>query len=164
MAENLMVLVIFFFLIVIALVFYLNIEKRNIDFDKRDKQKIGTVNIKNLVSAMPQLQCSQAKVSKSSCIDMLNAKVMASYWQEIKDEYSPEWDYFNQKLGYLDISIHVLDPITGLWEDSLIIYSNKPDTTIYDQVYTPISLYNSTSNVVNDYSFGVLEIKVYYLE
>ena len=160
LGENVVVLVIFFFLLVIAVLFYANIQKSKIKAQQMEFQKIQTIDLKTIISTLPELLCTENEDVTENCIDIINLNSLASYWNSVKGRpQSQIRGYYRYRFGTTDISVKMLDPLTRNWTERWQIYSEPiKNWTSNSTVYMPVSLYNATSN---DYSFGVIELVVF---
>ena len=141
------------------MIFYANIQKSRFGTQQLEFQTRSAIDLKTVVSTLPELSCTEYNDVSSSCIDIINLESMSKYWQSIKDDLtSPERDYYKYKFGTSTIFIKMLDPETGVWTKNWTLYSQNQSLFYSRQIFIPISLYDATSD---DYSFGVLELKVF---
>ena len=72
MGESIAVLVVFFFLIVIAYSFYVKIQQSSLAVDIGKAQELRAIQLAQLVYYMPEVQCSSGtQLVKESCFDTL---------------------------------------------------------------------------------------------
>lgn len=149
MMETISVLFIFFILVFVGMIFYTNIMKSKIREDIDTRQDLKRIQISQIVSSLPELQCSQDNIVTSNCIDLLK---LDSASQIISENFE---DYFNF-FAYSNITVKRIFPdTTGTKEWQL--YSNTKDGS-RTRTYFPISLYEP----INDsYYFGLMTVEVY---
>lgn len=158
MGENVIMLVIFFFLLVIAVIFFAKIQKsrfttKTIEFESR-----SLLDMKTLISTMPELACSENTDVTENCLDIINLGFMENYWESI--QYKPESkvrEYYRYRFGLSEVSVKMLDPVEGRWTQNWTIY-NASNSKFYRLIYVPVSLFDAT---IDDYSFGLIQIKVF---
>lgn len=158
MGENVIVLIIFFFLLVIAVIFFTKIQKSSFSNKLVENQKLASIDLKTLLLTTPELRCVENKDIIENCIDITNAENMALLWLSIKDTTLPERDYYNYRYGAVNITIKRLDTRNGNWTKTLNLYDSEFNSTKVSVIPIPVSLYDAK---INDYSFGVLELRVY---
>lgn len=157
LGENVVVLVIFFFLLVIAVIFYAGIQKRSFDSKQTSARTVALIDLKTMVSAMPEILCTENNDVTDGCIDLINLGIMKEYWASIKDnESSLEREYYIYRFGLSEITIKKLNPLTGVWTNSWTLYNNSGGLNYSRPVFISVSLYNATTD---DYSFGILELR-----
>jgi hypothetical protein len=155
MGETIAVLVVFFFLLVIGLVFYVNIASTKAEESRYKNTELESVNVMKRALSLPELQCSHNNIVDEACVDrykiiaardaMLNSDVKASYF-----------DLF----GTSTISIIQIYPAPTtaaentvlLYDYRLIEFSSRLNTS------TPISIYNP---LTKSYAFGIMETVTY---
>jgi len=109
---------------------------------------------------MPEILCSENKDVTENCLDIINLMILSDYWNSVKDDIeseSKERDYYASRLGKANISVMMLNPVTGEWNGKWTIYDYRANGS-FIQLYVPVSLFNATSG---EYSFGIMDIKVY---
>jgi hypothetical protein len=152
MAENIAVIVIFIFIIVISLVFYTSY-KRAANEDKQRQLEIqNAIEIASRVAFLPELQCTQMGIVQPNCID--EYKLEAINDEDIIGK-NKNRVYFGI-LGYSTITLKTIFPVP---ENAIVLYSFTPDKwTVKEFVPIPISIYDPLSRQTQ---FGVLEVEVY---
>ncbi len=150
MFETIAVLMIFFVLIGFGLVFYSRMQGQQFQEKGKENFELKAVQTAQLVSFLPELQCSSDGIITNDCFDILKIEAFKKVCiGDIKNEY-----YFDT-FGYSRISIKQIYPEVIDWE----IY-DKPGSqeTDVSPMIVPISLYNASSH---DYNFGILSVEVY---
>ncbi len=147
--ETIAVLFIFFILIGIGAIFYVRIYKSNLEITKYEHSQSKSVTIAQRVIFMPELQCSEEKVVKDNCIDILKLEAA-------KNVINSNEIYYYDLLEFSEINITQEYPS----------FTNVPEWTVYSRkidkpsssfvTYVPISLYNPTTRT---YGFGILSIE-----
>ena len=150
MFETIAVLMIFFVLIGFGLVFYSRMQGQQFQEKGKENFELKAVQTAQLVSFLPELQCSSDGIITNDCFDILKIEAFKEVCKgDIKNEY-----YFDT-FGYSKISIKQIYPVVVDWE----IY-DKPvsQETDVSPMIVPISLYNASSH---EYNFGILNVEVY---
>lgn len=135
MFETIAVLVVFFFILVIGLMFYSNIEKKKISATKEEFSQLKAVEISQLVSSFPELECPTT-LETENCVDEYKLNKLDNYY----------YDFF----GYSTITVYDL-------EKDYLIYDN-PKQGSSSRMYVPVSIYDPASKIKK---FGILNITVY---
>lgn len=147
--ETIAVLFIFFILIGIGAIFYVRIYKSNLEITKYGNSQSKSVTIAQRVMFMPELQCSEDKVIKDNCIDILKLEAA-------KDVMESNQVYYYDLLEFGEINLTQIYPSSAnvpKWR----IYSRKiekPSSSFL--TYVPVSLYNATERT---YRFGIISIE-----
>ncbi|MBI4452410.1 hypothetical protein HY637_03200 [Candidatus Woesearchaeota archaeon] len=147
--ETIAVIFIFFILVGIGAIFYARIQKSNIGITKYEYSQSKSVIIAQRVMFMPELQCSEDKISRENCIDAL--KIDAA-----KKIMGSNQIYYYDLLEFSEINITQIYPSSSVPKPTTV-YSRKlekPGSSFL--TYVPISIYNSTTRI---YGFGVLSIE-----
>ena len=148
--ETIAVLFVFFMLIGIGMIFYVRIYKSNLETTKYGYSQSKSVAIAQRVMFLPELQCSEDKVIKDSCIDALKIDVA-------KKMMEANQIYYYDLLELSEINITKIYPNLAKVPEPTTIYSRKtgmPSSSFL--TYVPISIYNSTTRT---YEFGILSIE-----
>ena len=157
--ENVVVLIIFFFLLVIAVVFYAGIQKSKSNAKTIEYQSLSLLDLKTMVAALPELLCTENSDVTDGCVDAINAKAMADYWQSIKGNPSLiEREYYRHRFGSSLITVKRFDALNNAWKDTWVIYNETGNLSSYDTAYLPVSIYNITQGSVD---FGEIEVRAY---
>ena len=154
MFETIAVLLIFFVLIGFGLIFYSKIQGQGFQAKQEENFELKAIQTAQLVSFLPELQCSSDGIITDDCFDTL--KVEALYEiinnppnNDIKNKY-----YFDI-FGFSEITIKQVYPTVNNWP----IYKKIPNNyKAKSSIKIPISLYDANSR---KYGFGVLNIDVY---
>ena len=154
--ETIAVLFVFFILIVIGFVFYLNVVKGNLESEKEESSEIHSIELAQRVMFLPEIQCSEDVVKeKTNCIDILKLKSSEKIMKVKENEI-----YYYDLLEFSEVNVSQIYPSpTDTSLQNFNIYSRQ--TNDYKKVLStnvPVSLYNPTDK---RYSFGVLTIKTY---
>ena len=150
MVENIGVLVIFFVLIVIAMIFYFAFQSASIE-EKQGELKIrNALEITSKVSMLPELQCRKNKVAEAHCFDALKIDSAKLLFAQTQNE-----DYYFQQMGFSTIKVKWIYPYN---DEKQIYHKTMPEYTNNDTSRIPISLYDP---ITNSYDYGILEVNVY---
>jgi hypothetical protein len=150
MGETIAIMFVFFILLVIGAVFYMNIQRTSVSREITAAYDLRSVEISQVISYLPEAQCTDFNVVRPSCFDI--QKLIAI------SEMSGDpvfFDIYSREFEYSKISLSVVYPFNAQWvlyDRSDIEFTSAPMTSI------PIAVYNTTSD---EYYFGVLEIVNY---
>lgn len=159
MGENVIILFIFFFLLVIAVLFYARIQKTNIGIQSVELKKLSNIDLKTLLLNMPELKCVENGDETENCIDVINVEGFASYWNSTADE-SYEKGYYQYRFGKSKVVIKQFDAVKGNWTKNWTLYNSNITTNNYQLIIIPVSLFNP---IKNDKDFGQMELTIYTL-
>ena len=154
MFETIAVLLIFFVLIGFGLIFYSRIQSQGFQAKLDENFELKAIQTAQLVSFLPELQCSSDGIITDDCFDTLKVEALHeiinnSQNKDIKNNY-----YFDV-FGSSEITIEQIYPVVDSWP----IYKKIPDDyKAKSSVKIPISLYDAN---LREYGFGILNIDVY---
>ncbi len=150
MGETVAILFIFFILLIIGAVFYMNISRGSMAKQIEESYELKAIEQAQTITFLPELQCTESNVVRASCFDIYKIQGMALVRQ------SPEaFLLYSKEFENTEIRILQIYPAGG----NYTIYSNpKPDFTSAPVSYISISIYNASAD---SYAFGVLEITNY---
>lgn len=152
MFETIAVLIIFFVLIGFGLVFYSRIQGQGFQEKQEENFELKAIQTAQLVSFLPEIQCSSDGIIINDCFDLLKVKALSEI---IGNDQKLRTEYYFDTFGYSDISIKQIYPPGSIWT----IYENPLDGyKTKSSVKIPISLYDAKKR---EYGFGVLNIDVY---
>jgi len=158
MMETIAVLLIFMILVALGLIFFSRMMKTGA-FDKAlEFQDLDSIQIAQIASALPELQCSQDNILKTNCIDLLKLRVVT----ENPDMISATSYY--HLFGFSSIRVIKVFPmpLAGENEPEWELYNKRPEVTRAEvPTYFPISLYNATNDL---YYFGYMNVTTYIRE
>ena len=166
LGESVAVIFVFFLLIVAGFIFYSKIEKVNISQIREELQDLSSIEVLQIISFLPELQCSRDNVPTYNCFDILKIKATT---EVIADNRIHYFDIFrNSKIGIKQIYPEVDSDIYPPDEDgfSWIVYQSEPDEwTRKITTQVPISLYYATGEPLEDidpyFAFGVMVIDIF---
>jgi hypothetical protein len=151
--ETMAILVVFFFLLAIGFFFYAKSQTAGYEAALDESFNLQTMNIIQIVSHLPELQCSSENIITENCFDLLKVQAF--------QEHATSRDarlYYHNFFSFADITITQIYPSstgTSSWK----IYSNVP--TKWRNSYKnhmPILLYDSINR---RYNAAVLRVEVY---
>jgi len=155
MFETIAVLLIFFVLIGFGLIFYGNMQTGIIQETSEENFELKAIQTAQLVSFLPELQCSSNNIIVDDCFDILKVEALSEIIsspqnQKLKNEYY--YDLF----GFSSITIEQIYPFpVASWS----IYEKTTEKTkAKSSIKIPVSLYDPTSRA---YNFGILTVDVY---
>jgi hypothetical protein len=142
--ETIAVLLIFFFLLVLGVTFYLNIQKSRVYSNIDEVITQESIRISQMVSYLAELQCSSENIIEPNCYDLYKL-------DSADDILLSNSDYYYPLFLFSEIVIDELYPYVDSW----VLYNNTYPASAPIYTYIPISLYNPVSK---RYSFGVLSV------
>jgi len=152
MFETIAVLLIFFVLIGFGLIFYSRIQSQGFQAKLDENFELKAIQTAQLVSFLPELQCSSDGIITDDCFDTLKVEALSEI---IRNDQKLRTEYYFDTFGYSDISIKQIYPPGSIWT----IYENSVDNyKAKSSVKIPISLYDAKKR---EYGFGILNIDVY---
>lgn len=151
MFETIGVLIVFFFLLITASVFYFRAQSSSLEKERfiAGEKYAFQIVLKSLY--MPELDCSFLVTQKDNCIDKIKLDLLSELMEENEDVKN---DYFSE-FGFATITVNEVWPTSHYWK----LYENRPDGE-YDELATqsPILIYDAWQDT---YAFGVMEVRVY---
>jgi hypothetical protein len=150
MGETIAILFIFFILLIIGAVFYMNLQRTTVYRDIEQAYELRAVELSQVISFLPELQCTEANVVKASCFDIHKLQGLS---QVVQSDLGLLM--YDREFGQTKIEVLVIYPPAAnipIWDRPKPGYTSAPVTHI------PISLFDSTSG---KRAFGILEITVY---
>ena len=149
MFESVGVLVVFFFLIIIGASFWAGTNRVTFLRETARLNELLATQIAQRAMFMPELDCRFAGSQQDACFD----KGKAIAFSELALTPSAHILYF-QSFGTSTITLHEIYPRSF----TTVLYNHTIQTTGINVFQTPVLLQN---NSPSDYSFGILEVKVY---
>lgn len=150
MGETIAIMFVFFILLIVGAVFYMNLQRTTVGRDIQQSYELRAVELSQVISFLPELQCTEANVITPSCFDI--DKILGLSEVTATDKGLMLYD---REFGQVRIEIDRVYPPAP----KIVLYNNtKPDFTSAPITHIPISLFNASSG---KRSFGVLEITVY---
>ena len=148
MGETVAILLVFFFLMILGMVFYVNVIKAKSSTEKEDHDQLDAVTILKKALSLPELQCSSQNIIADSCIDLLKLTAASQFLPQHQENY---FDFF----GFSVIRVQEIYPSHQnylLYSFPLDKYSSNSSTN------APISLLNP---VTGTNAFGIITIETY---
>ncbi|MBD3203088.1 hypothetical protein GF327_02240 [Candidatus Woesearchaeota archaeon] len=161
MMQTIIILVIFFFLIAIGLIFYFSYQKSGLKDKSRIYQNIEMIKKSQILSFLPEIQCSFGNIISSDCYDIQKIHAFTS------TVYPDNKYYYDSLFGNVRISILKYETKIHNWNQSLIwkgdsgltLYDNsKPDYSGIRNLEIPVNLFDSA---LNKYYFGIIKLEIY---
>lgn len=150
MGETIAIMFIFFILLIIGAVFYMNLQRTTISRDIQAAYELRAVEISQTISFLPEAQCSESNVIKASCFDLYKLIGLSKVTQTAQG-----LNLYSREFGTTTIEVMVIYPS----ESNFTLYDNrKAEFTSAPVTNIPIMLYNTTSD---KYYFGVLKVTTY---
>lgn len=153
MTENIAVMVIFFVLLVFAIVFYANVKRGTSQDELEELKQLKAVDAALILSNLPEIKCSIAATEQGACLDLYKILALKEIYEQNPNSVI---NHYQDKFGFATITIRQLYPI----EQTIIVYDNKIDDDKISKFFTPIpvTLYNVTNG---NNAFGVIEFEKY---
>lgn len=134
MFENVAVMIVFFFLLVLGFRVYYSYQEQALSEELRDILETRTFQLVERLTALPELECSVGSVEIPSCIDLLKSKSLQNYIKKNPEKY---FTFF----GFSTIEIK---PVYG---EPIIVYNNTPKSYTSMQIrHLPVLLYDAKGN------------------
>ncbi|MBW2970948.1 hypothetical protein KY320_02180 [Candidatus Woesearchaeota archaeon] len=154
MFETVAVLVVFFFLFGFGMVFYMGAQKSSFEASQSDSFEMQAIDVLQIVSSLPELQCSTDNIVKENCFEL--QKIIA--FKSVTATPQARSYYYNL-LRYSNIEVNKIYPDNTWIGFSNPLYDNKPaDFTQASKSLIPISVYDAKTR---EYYAAVLEVTVY---
>lgn len=148
MGETIAVLIVFFFLIVIGLVFYVQVVKKKVDVDIQEFNQLESLTVMNRVLALPELQCTEQDIARESCVDLL--KVEAAERVMASNDL-----YYYDLLGFSNISLVEIYPE----QRAFTVYDRPlPNFTSKSATRIPVAIQDPKEE---GFRFGLMVIETY---
>ena len=152
MFETIAVLLIFFILVGFGLIFYGRIQASGFQATQEENFELKAIQTAQLVSFLPELQCSSNNIIVDDCFDILKVEALSEF---IEQNPNIRNEYYYDLFGFSSITIEQVYPSELSWKVyERTLTGNKAKSSIK----IPVSLYNASSR---SYNFGILNIDVY---
>jgi heme/copper-type cytochrome/quinol oxidase subunit 2 len=150
--ESIAVLFIFFVLVVMGVIFWSKYSQSSVAQRIEEDALSKSIKISQIVSYIPELQCSTQEVIKFNCFDTLKIEKMS----DIMSNSDAKLYYFDT-LSFSNITV-------------VSIYPDSESFNVYDRPYfvngthsyrvtqVPIAVYNPETG---KYGFGYIDVRVY---
>ena len=150
MVENIGVILVFFVLIVVAIIFYMAFQTGAIDEQASEMKTRNAVELAGKIALLPELQCRKNNVQEEHCFDKFKINAAKLLLLDPHNE-----DYYFRLLGYSTIKVKSIYPNML----NIEIYNKpKPEFKNNDTFSIPLSIYEPDTDT---YNYGVLEVNVY---
>ena len=142
--ETIAIVFVFFIFVFIGIMFYMNVARSNISERIDEYKELSKIQVVQVVSSLPELQCSQDNIVEPNCLD----------WMKVEEatDIVTDADYFDL-FGFSRITIKQVFPYTYEY----VFYDRLKEDEDKLASYFPISLFDAKTQ---DYSFGVLVVEV----
>ena len=150
MGETIAILFIFFILLIVGAVFYMNLQRTTVYRDIAQVYELRAVELSQVISFLPELQCSEANVVKASCFDEHKMIALSKVTQT-----DAGMILYDREFGEVKVEVIRIYPPA----DPIMIWNKeKPGFTSAPVTHIPISLLDASKD---RRSFAILEITVY---
>jgi len=155
MGETIAVTIIIIILLMLGILFWNKMNSTNVEDVKIMNTELSVIEVANVVSSLPELQCSQSGVNQAKCLDWHKIKAMNESMNETKI-----LRYYNDYFKNSRITIMTIYPQPEPDVENMTIYDAQLDSsTITRQISIPINIYDS----VNDKTrYGLIIVEGYY--
>ena len=147
MGETIAVLIIFFFLLILGAIFFLNVQKGKMSVETLKYVAQEGIKISQVISSFPELQCASNNIIEDNCFDIFKLNISAG-------NVITNTQYYYSLFRYSEIVVEEIFPTKRIWS----IYNNTLNTSVPTYTWIPVLLYNATSK---QNSFGVLSVAYY---
>lgn len=141
MGETISVLIVFFFLLFLGIIFYSNIERRDIQKKANEIEESASVDIAQTIQFLPELKCTSEDATRALCIDSLKLSAFANISSGKKAFYQSVFG--NTKIEITEIypnySFNSSAPI-GQDSGYFLVYEG-PKSDEYFTTFIPVSLF-----------------------
>lgn len=132
MFENVGVLVIFFFLLMMGVIFYFNYQESSLKKQVRDLNRANAFRTAEIIFNLPELACYYNTVRFYSCIDAQKMRIFKDYLKNNLETYFPLFGFSKIKIG----------------ED--VIYEYSPGIKSESYVYSlPVIIYEPSQSGIH---------------
>ncbi len=145
------ILVVFFVILMFGFIFYTQVERISLERSQKEAEARRSIAIAQVVTNLPELQCSLGAVEKGICFDLY--KILA--FEDVHENY---WIYYYDMFGYANISVKQIN-LNDDTETVYSLYENIGDKQSFTTGFIPISIYDPINKT---FSFGYVEVKNYY--
>jgi hypothetical protein len=150
MGETIAIMFIFFMLLIVGAIFYMNLQRTTVAQEIGQAQELRAVELAQTISFLPEAQCTESNVVRASCFDIYKLIGIAKVAATPKGTL-----LYEREFGTTKIKLIKHYPSGGEW----VLYDNPlEDFTSAPVTNMPIMLFNTTSD---QYYFGVLQITTY---
>jgi len=151
MFETIAVLLIFFVLVGFGLIFYSRIQAGSFQARQEENFELKAIQTAQLVSFLPELQCSSNNIIVDDCFDILKVEALTDF---IAQNPSIRNEHYYDLFGFSIITVEQVYPSGLSWRVyEKTINGDKARSSIQ----IPVSLYNASSR---SYNLGVLTVDV----
>jgi len=157
MMETISVLIIFLIILTFVIIFYVNISNSTEGTRRDDLSNLKAVEISQLVSFMPEFQCSFKNIIHENCFDILRMEAFMNYTLLDVDGQKSLGTTYYDLFGYSKVTVKEIYPVQGTkW----VVYERQPAKDVFESrmTFIPISLYDADQN---SYYLGMLNVTVY---
>ncbi|MGV8172154.1 MAG: hypothetical protein ACP5OA_05690 [Candidatus Woesearchaeota archaeon] len=155
MGETVAVTIIVIILLVLGIVFWNKISNSNVEEVVIQSQELSVIEIANVVSDLPELQCSESGVNKAKCLDMYKIRAM-----NISMDIPEVRKYYNEYFKNSRITIMKVYPEPDPAYENITIYDAQLNNTARTlQISLPINIYDS---VQDSTIYGLIIVEGYY--
>ena len=150
MGETIAILFVFFILLIVGAIFYMNLQRTTVSRDIQESYEIRAVELAQTISFLPEAQCTSSNVVAASCFDYYKLVGLSKVTTTAEG-----LSFYSREFGTTTIKLVQVYP-PG---QTVVLYDNpKPEFTSAPISHIPIMLFNTSSD---KYYFGVLEITTY---
>ena len=164
MSESIAIMIVFFVLLVFGIVFYSQIERRNIGVAISSSQDLKAVEVAQVFSFLPEVQCTKENIVINNCFDLMKLESLGHWVDPDNAGTNPVEQYYYPMFLMSKLTVRQIYPDAG----EMVIYDLEPpggEWTKSAATQIPVSLYNATGDPVAGrppfYAFGYLEVEVF---
>lgn len=153
MFETIAVIIVFFFILVFALVYYNGTQRREIQNMIDEDKQLRAIEIIKIVTYLPELQCSMDNVLTANCVDLTKLE----NFREVSDA---NLLYYTSMFSYGKIYVEqIYPPISAAESKEYILYhNNKTKTKEISSNFIPILIHDPINRKNRA---GILVVEIY---
>jgi len=149
MGETIAVLIVFFMLLFFGLIFFSNMERKEIIDKVNEMEEQESIDLAQTIQFLPELKCTTEDITKTLCIDALKLNAF-------KNMSSGKKAYYQPIFGSTRLEVAEIYPnptnFTQIYEG--------PTSSEYFMTFIPISLFQPNP-YPGQYKIGILKIISY---
>lgn len=149
MGETIAVLIVFFLLLFFGLIFFSNMERRDIQDKVGDMEEQASIDLAQTIQFLPELKCTSEDITRTLCIDLLKLEAFKNLSSEKKA-------YYQSIFGSTGLEIAEIYPD---YVNYTTIYEG-PTSPEYFITFIPVSLFQPYP-YPGKYKIGMLKIISY---
>jgi hypothetical protein len=156
--ETIFAVFIIIVIVVLGIVFYGRVKAEDIREQVREVKVLRIIDLAHAIANWAEMDCSIYESRDFDCVDRLKLDVVNKYLDESKSSNNFAFRYYNDLLGRSTIEVREVyshdSSSLGYW----LLFNNSANLSSRDTISVPVNIYDP---VLQKYSFGIMDIKVY---